>query len=343
MIETKGNFTHEEILSQPRAWEDAFRVLKSQQREINDLIRKPLFEEVIFTGCGSTYYLSLAAAAFFQEVTGKKARGIPASELWLTANAFTPDGKTLLVPVSRSGETTETLHACNQFRKNNGGKILTLSCYPDMPLAQCGDVNVILPSGQEQSIAQTRAFSTLFLSTMLLAYIDAHQPTMIEDMQALPEISKYLLANYEGLAAELGTNNKIDRYYFLGSSTRYGLACELNLKMKEMSLSFSEAFHFMEFRHGPKSMVTESTLITGLVSNTQQGHELAVLEEMKGQGARILTIGEAEMDVSFHSHVSEPLRNLLYLPFGQLMAYHHALSKGLDPDKPKNLDAVVRL
>ena len=212
-----------------------------------------------------------------------------------------------------------------------------------MPLAKCGDVNVILPSGQEQSIAQTRAFSTLFLSTLVLAYTANHQQKMVEEMNALPEIGCHLLENYEGLASDLGMDKKFDRFYFLGSGTRYGLACELNLKMKEMSLSFSEAFHFMEFRHGPKSMATDTALITGLVSNSQQGHELAVLEEMKVQGARILTIGEAEMDVSFHSHVSDPLRNMLYLPFGQLMAYHHAISKGLDPDKPKNLDAVVRL
>ncbi len=343
MVETKGKFTHAEILSQPKAWENALNLLNSQHEEIDTLMRKHSFEEVIFTGCGSTYYLSLAAAAFFQEVTGEKVRGMPASELWLTANAFTPKGKALLVPVSRSGETTETLHACEQFRKNNGGTILTLSCYPDMPLAKCGDVNVILPSGQEQSIAQTRAFSTLFLATMVLAYTATHQQKMVEEMKELPDIGSHLLENYEGLASDLGMNTKFDRYYFLGSGTRYGLACELNLKMKEMSLSFSEAFHFMEFRHGPKSMVTDTTLITGLVSNAQQGHELAVLEEMKVQGARILTIGEAEMDVSFHSHVSDLLRNMLYLPFGQLMAYHHAINKGLDPDKPKNLDAVVRL
>jgi glucosamine--fructose-6-phosphate aminotransferase (isomerizing) len=343
MVEAKGKFTHSEILSQPKSWENALTVLKSQRDEINDLVGKHQFEEVIFTGCGSTYYLSLAAAAFFQEITGRKARGVPASELWLNVNAFSPNGKSLLVPVSRSGETTETLHACNQFRKNNGGKILTLSCYPDMPLAQCGDVNMILPSGQEQSIAQTRAFSTLFLSTMALAYIASRNPKMVEEMHALPEIGRLLLDNNEGLATELGMDKRYDRYYFLGSGTRYGLACELNLKMKEMSLSFSESFHFMEFRHGPKSMVTDSTLIIGLVCNAQQGRELAVLEEMKAQGAETLTIGEAEMDVSFHSHISEPLRNLLYLPFGQLMAYHHALSKGLDPDKPKNLDAVVKL
>ena len=106
MVETKGKFTHEEILGQPKAWETALNALNSQQEEIDTLIRKHHFEEVIFTGCGSTYYLSLAAAAFFQEVTGKKVRGIPASELWLSANAFTPNGKSLLVPVSRSGETT---------------------------------------------------------------------------------------------------------------------------------------------------------------------------------------------------------------------------------------------
>ena len=74
----------------------------------------------------------------------------------------------------------------------------------------------------------------------------------------MPEAGRKLIENYQGLAQSIGTAADLDRFYFLGSGPRYGLACELSLKMKEMSLSHSEPFHFMEFRHGPMSMVTDT-------------------------------------------------------------------------------------
>jgi glucosamine--fructose-6-phosphate aminotransferase (isomerizing) len=121
------------------------------------------------------------------------------------------------------------------------------------------------------------------------------------------------------------------------------LACELSLKMKEMSLSHSEPFHFMEFRHGPMSMVTPSTLLIGLLSEQNRAQEQAVLDEMAQRGARVLVMADTGADVSFQSGVDEAARNVLCLPIGQLIAFERALHKSLDPDRPHNLTAVVRL
>ena len=135
----------------------------------------------------------------------------------------------------------------------------------------------------------------------------------------------------------------LDRFYFLGSGPRYGLACELSLKMKEMSLSHSEPFHFLEFRHGPKSMLTPNTRMVGLVSEANRVHELAVLDEMRQHGAQVLALGERDADVAFASQVSEAAWNVLSLPVGQLLVFERAVQRGLDPDHPRNLDAVVKL
>jgi glucosamine--fructose-6-phosphate aminotransferase (isomerizing) len=129
----------------------------------------------------------------------------------------------------------------------------------------------------------------------------------------------------------------------LGSGSRHGLACELSLKMKEMSLSHSEPFHFMEFRHGPKSMVTKSTLTIGLRSTVNGARESAVLEDVRALGSRILDIAGTGSDVQFASGLDEAVRNVLYLPVGQLIAFERSISKGLNPDKPNNLDTVVKL
>jgi len=345
----KGQFTRQDIQSQPEAWAAALKILDETRRSVLDLEPGRRFDSILYTGCGSTYYLSLAAAALTQELTGLPSRAFPASELWLYPQSSyvglnaSPTHKTLLVAVSRSGETTETLRACESFINDKRGDLLTLSCYGEMPLAKMGALNIVLPSGQEQSVAQTRAFSTLYLGTVALACLWASRSDLFDSLARLPEAETRLLKNYSSLAAELGRDASIDRFYWLGSGPRYGLACELSLKMKEMSLSHSEPFYFMEFRHGPKSMITPSALTIGLRSTVNGQKEAAVLEDIKALGGRVLDIAETGSGVRFESGLEEAVRNVLYLPVGQLIAFERSISKNLNPDRPNNLDTVVKL
>ncbi len=279
-----GHFTRQEILSQPEAWTAALKVLEQSRRDIIDLKGSHRFENILFTGCGSTYYLSLAAAALTQEMTGLACRAFPASELWLYPGSSFTEGKTLLVAVSRSGETTETLRACQSFLDGKRGTLLTLSCYDSMPLAKMGELNLVLPSGQEQSVAQTRAFSSLYLGTVALACLWAGREDLFDSLSKIPEVGSRVLKMYFTLATELGRDAGLDRFFWLGSGPRQGLACELSLKMKEMSLSHSEPFHFMEFRHGPKSMVTSSALTIGLCSTLNGQQEVQRVGRRQGPG-----------------------------------------------------------
>lgn len=339
-----GIFTRREIFSQPEVWTAALATLEEHAAELRRFWRQASIQQVVFTGCGSTYYLSMAAAAVLQELTGVPARGVPASEVWLNRGALPSRAeRTLLVAVSRSGETTETLRACECFRSRGLGEILTLSCYPERALAQCGDVNLVFPEAQEESIAQTRAFTALYLGAVALAALWGGREDVWADLQRAPALVRRLLADYAEPMARLGSDLALDRFYFLGSGARYGLACEFSLKMKEMTLSHSEPFHFMEFRHGPKSMITPSTLVVGLVSNDRRQDDMAVVEEMRAMGARILTIGSRDCDVNFAAPLTEVAQSVLYVPVGQMVALARSLAKGLDPDRPTNLDAVVVL
>jgi glutamine---fructose-6-phosphate transaminase (isomerizing) len=358
----KGFYTRQEILSQPEAWTAVLEVLGTERQAILALNRDPnggsgpgsagYYDQILYTGCGSTYYLALAAASLTQELTGRPSRAFPASELWLYPQSSYSSGRTLLLAVSRSGETTETLRACESFLQARRGDLLTLSCYGEMPLAKLGSLNLVFPSGQEQSVAQTRAFSTLYLGTVALACLWAGRLDLFDSLSRLPETGHQVLNNYASLAVELGRDPAIERYYWLGSGPRHGLACELSLKMKEMSLTHSEPFHFMEFRHGPKSMVTSQALVIGLRSTRNSSYEAAVLEDMQALGSRVLDIAEdesgvptrdADRTVRFTSKLDEAVRNVLYLPVGQLIAFERSLSKGLNPDRPTNLDTVVKL
>lgn len=337
-----GVHTYNEIFSQPDAWNAALTVLAENLSDLRSITQLHV-DQVIFTGCGSTYYLALASAALTQHMTGLPSRAFPASELWLYPRSSYVDRKTLLVTVSRSGETTETLRACESFLADRRGVLLTLSCYNHMPLAKMGTLNIVLPSGQEQSVAQTRAFSTLYLGTVALASLWAGRMDLFNSLSLLPEAGRRVLNQAATIAAEIGSDAAIDRFYWLGSGPRYGLAAELSLKMKEMSLSHSEPFHFLEFRHGPKSMVTRSTCVLGLQSRGNAEHEEAVLNDVKALGGSAVELAQAADFSNDLPGLDEAIRDVLYLPVGQMIAYERSLFKGLNPDLPNNLDTVVKL
>ena len=99
----------------------------------------------------------------------------------------------------------------------------------------------------------------------------------------------------------------------------------------------------MEFRHGPMSMVNDKVGIIGLISEKGRSHEKKVLEEMKTLGSRNITLGETETDIAFMSDLPDELLGVLYLPVLQMMAFFRSINKGLNPDQPVNLSAVVKL
>jgi len=130
------------------------------------------------------------------------------------------------------------------------------------------------------------------------------------------------------------------------------LANEAMLKTKEMTVSHAEAYHPLEFRHGPMSMVNEQTLVVGFLSDTGAAQETRVLEDMSRLGGRTLALVEdravfagwqPDDVVELQSGLDEWERGPLYLPLIQRMAYHRATAKGLNPDRPHNLTAVVEL
>jgi glutamine---fructose-6-phosphate transaminase (isomerizing) len=337
-----SDHTWHEIQSQPAAWEATLHEFHQQSGALASFFKRAAATQIIVIGCGSTYYLALSAAMAWREIAGIAAIGLPASEIWLALEEHIPRGQpALLIAVSRSGATSETIRAVEAFRAAGRGLILTLSCYPDAPLAALGDYNLVLPAGQEHSIAQTRAFSSLYLASVALAVQHAQRADLLADIQQLPRFGSEIIASSQPLAQALAEQANLTRCYFLGSGARYGLACELSLKCKEMSLSESEPFHFLEFRHGPQSMVDSNTLIIGLLSQRNQVSEQAVLDEMQALGARVVAIGvQGEVVLPV---LAEQISGVLYLLFGQLFAYLRAIRKGLTPDQPHQLTAVVRL
>lgn len=342
----KGVYTQNEILSQPETWQSTLEQLGHDW--LGKLPKPRDYDHVIFTGCGSTYYLSIWAARLLQKELGISTQALPASELWYACPEWTaPFKRILLVTVSRSGETTETLHAIDEFQKIGRGDVVAITCYPESKLARKAPLTVTTPAGKEDSVTQTRSFSNMMLAVMLL--IRGEIPSGLP--KQLNESARIFLNENIEKAQQVGRDPGNTHFFFLGNGPFYGLANEVMLKMKEMSLSYSEAFHFMEFRHGPMSMVNAQSQIVGLMSPWAQEYELAVLKDMKKLGGVIIGVGG---DIEQSSHYFDTYFTLpdeipafwrypLYLPLLQMMAFERSLSKELNPDQPENLTAVVEL
>lgn len=346
----RGAHTYAEIMSQPSVWATALEGFRVQAPALQALWRAHPPDWVIFTGCGSTYYLSCVGAALFQALTGVAAEARPASEIALFPDlALAPGGRMLLVAVSRSGTTTETLEAMARFRARTGGKIVAITCDSRSPLAQRADLSLAADAAQEASIAQTRSFGSMTVLAQAAAGLLGGEDVGV--LAALPGAIERLLSEHRRTAQRLGEAADLERFYFLGSGLLHGVASEAMLKMKEMSLSYSEAFHVLEFRHGPMSMVNDRTLLIGLLSDEAIRHEAAVLREMRDRGARILAIAERDEAgladlgdvVRLESGLPAWARAVLYLPVLQLLAYYRAMARGQNPDRPANLTAVVEL
>ncbi len=342
MTSSSGYVTLEEITTQTAAWEEAIDVVMTAAPALMDL-RLPAQRQVLCTGCGSTYYLALSAAALLQARTGALARALPCSELILHPDSSYVDGTCLLIAISRSGTTSETLRAVADFKSARRGKVVVLTNDSASPLAKLGDLVLAVGKGKEKSVAQTRSFASLHVAAAAVADLLGPSPLRGAYRDALAARGKDLMEKHYAATKSLAEDASIQQVFFLGSGPRYGLASEASLKLKEMSQTVSEPFHFFEFRHGPISMVDPQTLVIGLVSETAFSGEMAVLRNVQELGGRTLAIGEKGTDIAFGSGLSAHVRNVLYLPLLQLLAYHRAVSKARNPDRPRHLAAVVEL
>ena len=347
-----AHVTLKEILSQPEVWQQVLGLLADDgtvQKMANQNAG-----ETVFIGCGTSYYLSLSAASYYTLVTGRKSRATTASEALLYPDSFLPSGGAECMPIliSRSGTTTEVVRVAQNSSDIFGDEPLGISCRPGSDLLRECAQTVALPQADEESVVMTRSFTSMLLLIQYLATVQAGNAKLQQELLQLPELGSIVLEKSQSTMKQIMDEGSYTKFVYLGHGPYYGLACEAMLKIKEMSLSSSEAYHSLEFRHGPMSMVGEDMLLTFLMSERARDHEILLLKEMKALGARTVVICEQADDdireysdyfIELNSGLSDAARLVLYMPALQLLGYYNALAKGLDPDKPKNLSQVVTL
>jgi glucosamine--fructose-6-phosphate aminotransferase (isomerizing) len=352
-VEGPGRNTQAEILSQPRCWRECFRVLdeSGQLEKVKDLFSNDA--ECLFIGCGSSYYVSQAAAASWQMITGIRARAIPASELLLFPElVLTDTAKCRPILVSRSGHSSEVVRAAQYLEKKRDIRTLAISCTTHQPLEEISAATVYLLPADEKSMVMTRSFTSMLLGLQSLAARVASRNEVTLGLRRLPDRVQNVLDSVDPRIREFVQARTFADYAFLGQGPLFGIASEGQLKIKEMSCSYAQVFHTLEFRHGPKAIVSPETLITFLLSETAYEEERKMLEEVKGLGATTLVITNkadaatrenADFLVELNLDVPESVRAAGYLVSCQLLGFYTGLKKGYDVDSPRNLSRAVIL
>lgn len=268
----------------------------------------------LFLGSGSSYYLA-QIAAWLAQVQGYRAQALPSGEALLHPQVA--DGAERLVGISRSGQTTELLRAVEAL----GLPAFLVTTREPGEAGRSFVQRVVLDRAREEAIVQTRSFTSA-LVFFLTAFLGK------EFTAPLPE---RFAQEKEGLWSLASSWPRAKRYFVLGTGPAWGLAQEAALKLKETALVQVEAFHTLEFRHGPMSMVDEETAVFLLLPEEDGALERAVGREMAALGAQVV-------EVAYRL----PELPLALVPF-QFLAYQLATEKGLDPEKPRHLTYAVRL
>ncbi len=335
-----------EIWGQGEAWDGAITAVAEAVPELLHIEERHYSKSVRFLGAGSSYHLGLTARAVWAQA-GMPTMAVPASEQILHKEAYSFFEAPMVVAASRSGRTTETLEAVRMLA-SLGSPTIGITVTKGSPLAQGVDVPLIVGSAAEESIVQTKSFSGQLLAAEITGMVLSGNMDALEQARRLPDLATPWLRRIAPVLESVTPRYK--RVYFLGTGSRWGLALEGALKLKETALCEAEGFQFLEFRHGPKSMIDEDTLVVGLVSESARSKEIAVLRESGEYGAQVMAIGEnleaytdQLMTLSFESGLDERLQDVLFLPPLHLLAYNRAKWRGLDPDKPRHLTFAVEL
>jgi glucosamine--fructose-6-phosphate aminotransferase (isomerizing) len=288
-------------------------------------------EVLVFVGCGTSYNLALSLAAL-ANASGRAAIAVPGGE-WLNGpQTFWPRWRQAhVVALSRSGETTETIAAAKATRAA-GGFVTGITMEKDSALAKNCDRALIAETHPAEGIVMTSSASLMLLLGIQLL---GHKVPV-----GLADTAHRVLKRFDEKLPTLIAGRS--HFVFLGAGHLYGVGLEGALKLMEMSQIFTQAFHPLEYRHGPISLVDARTAVVMLHSADRREAETKLVGELQEKGARVIGFG-GPGDASFAVDCDPALMGLACLPALQLLGERAAQSRNIDTVSPRHLTKVVTL
>lgn len=360
---TYSHYMQKEIFEQPDALANTLEMVgasKTLQPRLFGAEAEPVLagaKQVLILACGTSWHAGLVARYWLEAIAGVPCSVEIASEYRYRESV--PDPETLVVTISQSGETADTLAAL-QFAKSLGMKRTLAICnVPESSLVRETALRFITRAGPEIGVASTKAFTTqlaaLYLLTLVLAKLRGRldAETEAREMKALrhvPAAVQRVLALEPEIKAWAQLFGAKHHALFLGRGRHYPIALEGALKLKEISYIHAEAYPAGELKHGPLALVDKEMPVIAVAPNDALLEKLkSNLQEVRARGGELFVFADADSEIAASEgiHVLRlpehygALSALLHVVPLQLLSYHVALVKGTDVDKPRNLAKSV--
>lgn len=346
MAEKQGydHFMLKEIHEQP----DAVKNTIMEESDIREVVSKfSPFKRICFVACGTSYHASMVGKYLFETMLGTPTDVVLASEFEYTAGAL--DENTLVILITQSGETADTLKALRIANE----KSQTLAIVNVLGSTATRDAKHVIytRAGPEIGVAATKTYVSQLTSIYLLAIFMSGREELLDDLQKIPDYMKAQLEK-EDQIREIARKYKDTRdFFFIGRGFSYPTALEGALKLKEITYIHGEGYAAGELKHGPLALIDDDVPVVAVVPpGSSHDKTLSNLEEVKARGARVIALGsdddevlksEAHDFIEFTDEITEILAPIPYVVPMQLLAYHISVERGIDPDKPKNLAKCV--
>jgi glucosamine--fructose-6-phosphate aminotransferase (isomerizing) len=362
------HYMQKEIFEQPRAIADTLEGLESVAPELFEGAGTPApgqgayrtfgqVDSVLILACGTSYYSGCTAKYWLESIAKIPTQVEIASEYRYRESV--PNPRTLVVTISQSGETADTLAALRHAQSLGLRHTLTICNVATSAMVRECQLAYITRAGVEVGVASTKAFTTqlagLFLLTLALAQARGHlteaqEAAHLKAMRHLPAALASVLALEPQVMAWADDFARKEHALFLGRGLHYPIAQEGALKLKEITYIHAEAYAAGELKHGPLALVTGEMPVVTVAPNDALLEKLkSNMQEVRARGGVLYVLADADtrIDSSEGLHVIRmpehygPLSPLLHVVPLQLLAYHTALARGTDVDKPRNLAKSV--
>jgi glutamine---fructose-6-phosphate transaminase (isomerizing) len=354
------HYMQKEIFEQPKAIADTLDAVESITPELFGDGAHKIFKEVdsvLILACGTSYY-SGSTAKYWLESIAKIPTSVEIASEYRYRDSV-PNPRTLVVTISQSGETADTLAALKHARSLGMKHTLTVCNVATSAMVRECKLNYITRAGVEIGVASTKAFTTqlagLFLLTLALAQTrghlsDADEAKHLKDLRHLPVALQAVLALEPQVIAWSEEFARKENALFLGRGLHYPIALEGALKLKEISYIHAEAYPAGELKHGPLALVTSAMPVVTIAPNDALLEKLkSNLQEVRARGGELFVFADGDSRIEAgvglrvirmpeHYGVLSPILHVVTL---QLLAYHTACARGTDVDKPRNLAKSV--
>jgi glucosamine--fructose-6-phosphate aminotransferase (isomerizing) len=354
------HYMQKEIFEQPRAISDTLEGVEAIMPEIFGDKAYGIFKKIdslLILACGTSYYAGLTAKYWIEAIAGVRVDVEIASEYRYRDSV--PNPNTLVVTITQSGETADTLAALRHAQSQGMQHTLTICNVATSAMVRECALAYITRAGVEVGVASTKAFTTqlaaLFLLTLTLAQVkgrlnDEQETAYLKEMRHLPAAISAVLALEPQIIAWADAFARKENALFLGRGLHYPIALEGALKLKEISYIHAEAYPAGELKHGPLALVTEEMPVVTVAPNDSMIEKLkSNMQEVRARGGELYVFadGDSHIGSSEGLHVIRlpehygSLSPILHTVPLQLLAYHTALARGTDVDKPRNLAKSV--